>query len=628
MMDHDAPADQGSWLCLTCWLVLTGPVVPACTSCGTSRPDGGWPRMPFLFRHRYELVRQLGRGGMGAVFEARDLHSPERSRVAVKVAQLKGSAATRALLEEAFRREGQAAGMLSQHEKYFVGFRGSDFSAPAHLVLDFIEWPTLDAIRRKEGTLSPADVASLGVEIARGIRCMERRRMVHRDLKPENVFARRTESGFAVKIADLGVWVDSGEGYKTSLFGATETLLAGTPAYMSPEQMRGEALTSASDVHMAGSILWELAAGVVPYPFHPSPALADALRERHERTRTPPERPPHVPEGLHRILVTALQFDPRDRFPSDGSPGRAPETGVARGMEKALEDFLAGHAAQQRDAVRAAREKVERARAELARVEPILAEARALIERSAQLHERLRMVDAGVPPPDRVLEEAERLSAAVGSLVDDTAAILAGASGKTVPLTPIQETERWSTPVAAPDAPPAGAARGPTPPPDRSGHGRGALAAAAAVAGALGIVLGAVVRPGAALPPAGAAQPADTRPTVASSTPAALTAAASADADRPPSVAASGAPGATAAVPSATVSAALAEAGAPPASGARSAAPRAAPRCGDGICQEGEGQDACCYDCCPPRDGVCGHGENPRTPDCKRHHDVINDMFK
>jgi serine/threonine protein kinase len=136
---------------------------------------------------------------MGAVFKARDTQAPEHPWVAIKVAQLKGSAVSRFLLEEAFRREGQAAGLLSQHGKYFVGFRASDFSVPAHLVLEFIEWPTLYELKEQVGTLPPLDVALLGVEIVRGVRCMEHRRMVHRDLKPENIFASRTEAGFAIR---------------------------------------------------------------------------------------------------------------------------------------------------------------------------------------------------------------------------------------------------------------------------------------------------------------------------------------------------------------------------------------------------------------------------------------------
>ena len=177
--------------------------------------------------------------------------------------------------------------MLSEHAKYFVGFRGSDFAEPAYLALEFVEWPTLKAMRQDVGTLSPIDVTSLGIEILRGVRWMERRRMVHRDLKPENIFAERTEGGFQVKIADLGVWIDSGESADTSLFGTGDSMrLAGTPSYMSPEQMRGEILTSASDLHMVASVLWELATGSVPYPMR-SGSLLDTLRERGERIRSP-----------------------------------------------------------------------------------------------------------------------------------------------------------------------------------------------------------------------------------------------------------------------------------------------------------------------------------------------------
>jgi len=428
----DAP--QQNPLCPSCWLLLASAALPACPSCGAAAPSGGWPRMPYVFRQRYEMVAQLGRGGMGAVFKAYDRQVPDHPWVAVKVAQLKGPPAVRQMLEEAFRREGQAAGMLSQHAKYFVGFRGSDFSDPACLVLDFIEWPTLEALRKKEGMLSAVDVALLGVEILRGVRCMERRRMVHRDLKPENIFVRRAGSGFEIKISDLGIWVDSGEAYETTLFGTAQQMQVGTPPYMSPEHMRGEVLTTASDVHAVGSILWQLATGEVPYPFRPAPVQAEALRERADRMRTSPPRPPEMPVGLYRVLATALRFDAGERTFADLGTTAPAEVGVARGMEKALEDFLAGYAEKRKKAlaeamarIAASREKVEEMRSRLSRTQ-------ALMERAEGLRDELRATEARSSEPDVMLRDAERIAAALETLTSDAATMLTGFEVKTEPM--------------------------------------------------------------------------------------------------------------------------------------------------------------------------------------------------
>lgn len=161
-MLHPQTIEPQKLVCPVCWLVFEAAMASACKSCGTAAPAAGWPSLPFVFRGRYQVVAQLGRGGMGAVFKAYDAQSPQQPWVALEVVQLKGDLAARRALEDAFRREGSAAAMLSEHPK------------------------------------------------------------VHRDLKPDNIFACRTDTGFQAKIADLGVWIDSGEAADTSLFGTGE----------------------------------------------------------------------------------------------------------------------------------------------------------------------------------------------------------------------------------------------------------------------------------------------------------------------------------------------------------------------------------------------------------------------
>ena len=428
-------ASASTLLCTVCWLAFERADSPACRGCGTAQPAGGWPELPYRFRGRYRFEAQLGRGGMGAVFRAFDEQSPDRPWVAVKVAQLKGDASSRHALEEAFRREGRAAAMLSEHPRHFVGFRGSDFSSPAHLVMDFIDWPTLKALRQQHGTLSAIDVARIGVEVLRGVRYMERRRMVHRDLKPENIFAARTAAGFDAKLADFGVWVESGEAYDTSLFGTTDSVrLAGTPSYMSPEQIRGDALTSASDLHMVASVLWELATGSVPYPMASGPLL-EALRDRHDRLRTPRERPPGMPEPLHRILTTALRFEAHERgfadTTADVTSNGPSDASVVRGMEKALEKFVHDHQEGLRRALDSARIRVDQTRLRLDHIESTLAHVGPLMNRAAQLRTGIQTSLRSDANPEAMEAEAAQLSASVDRLAEDMATALGLSDTKT-----------------------------------------------------------------------------------------------------------------------------------------------------------------------------------------------------
>lgn len=351
--------------------------------------------MPYEFL-QYLFVEQLGRGGMGAVFRAYDKRAPERPWVAVKVAQLHGTDEDRAIKERAFAREVRAAAALSEYNKFFVGFRAADFNGkPAYLALDYIDWPTLRKLKGEVGSFSPVDVARIGVAILRGVRWMERKNIVHRDLKPANIFARRSNDGtFEAKIADLGIWVEAGT-MEDSLVGVTDMAhIVGSPAYMSPEQTRGGALTIASDIHAVGSILWELATGAPPYPINRAIAIAEAIQERHERMRTAPPRPPSMPLDLYWLLSSALHFDPNKRIFADGDVSHSAETSVARWMEKSLDKFVSDYIEEQRKALEDALDHLGGIDRRIASIEASLTPAILLADRAKRLRARVNGLQA------------------------------------------------------------------------------------------------------------------------------------------------------------------------------------------------------------------------------------------
>jgi serine/threonine protein kinase len=385
------------FVCLTCWYVFNNEALPACEGCGSVAPEHGFPTMPYEF-WQYLFVEQLGRGGMGAVFRAYDKRAPERPWVAVKVAQLHGTSADREAKEHAFAREVRAAAALSEYIKYFVGFRAADYNGtPAYLALDFIDWPTLKKLKAQVGTFPPSDVARLGVAILRGIRWMERKNIVHRDLKPENIFARRAPDGsYEAKIADLGVWVDAGATEDSLWNSADVAQVVGSPSYMSPEQSRGGALTTASDVHALGSILFEMATGTVPYPINYSLTLIEAVRERYERMRELPARPANMPENLYWILSSSLSFEPAKRVFTDSNVSHSPDPSIARWMEKALEKFASDYAEQQRQALAAA------------------------LDRLGVLDRSLTASEAKLTPAILLADSARQMRARISLLRDDT----------------------------------------------------------------------------------------------------------------------------------------------------------------------------------------------------------------
>ncbi len=336
------------FLCSTCWLVFDNAAARACADCGIAAPSDGWPTLPFVFRDRYLFVEKIGNGTQGAVFKAYDRQAAEPNSesdawVAVKVLKLNGKE-NEAFVKEMFRREGRAAAMLSEHPQYFVGFHGSDFNDPACLVLDFVPWPTLKRLHSLNGNFHPLEAARIGVAILRGIRCMERRQMVHRDIKPQNIFARRKEDdSFDVKIADLGIWMEAGSPEESLLGQWQSGGPAGTPQYMSPEQILGELVSTTSDMHAVASVLWQLITGVLPFPLLRFDSAGWAT-ERLKQMATAPPRPGAMPEELYQILTTALQYMPSERAFIDPQTMAGKDNpsnhSDARGMEKALQRFV------------------------------------------------------------------------------------------------------------------------------------------------------------------------------------------------------------------------------------------------------------------------------------------------
>jgi hypothetical protein len=257
--------------------------------------------------------------------------------------------------EQIMALEGPAAQMLAASSPYFprvfqVSTRGRVYMAMELLRRPWQEMAQFLDERRSAGrSLTALEVAELGIELLRGLRAMEIEGLVHCDLKPENLFV-STIGQLRVKLFDLGVWVRSrrkkqGE---SVLAGETQRLRGMTLAYMSPEQCRAwespdEAITTASDIHTVGSILWKAATGEVPYPTrHTGPTLQD-VRARLHALATAPARPAAMPAALHDVLATALRFDPANRRQGFGSA-----EWISEGMELALAGFLERERAQAR----------------------------------------------------------------------------------------------------------------------------------------------------------------------------------------------------------------------------------------------------------------------------------------
>ncbi len=346
-----------------------------------------------VFEGKYKILRELGRGGFGMVYlafqEGMDRH------VALKI--LKSSVTAQApSAKDRFLREVKIISRLKHPNTVTIHDFGETWDGGLYMVLEYVEGETLKQVLKREGAQDPLRGAEIARQIARSLSEAHQHGVVHRDLKPANIMLTSIETGKDfVKVLDFGVarLLDAPTDDLTSVgLPEGERELIGTPRYMSPEQVRGENLTGASDIYGLGLMLYELLAGepavqgdttmglitqqISPEPlrlphlnafppplqdivristtkqlndrFQTADQMADALEEtifmiRRERNLTGPSNPSgfqlssyqsqlsaQQPEWLER--GSSFQSGPADSWNSGGHQSIPPQSGGHAGM--------------------------------------------------------------------------------------------------------------------------------------------------------------------------------------------------------------------------------------------------------------------------------------------------------
>ncbi|RIL01581.1 MAG: hypothetical protein DCC71_17400, partial [Proteobacteria bacterium] len=248
---------------------------------------------------RYEILEEIGRGGMGVVYKARD----KRLDRVVALKRLPDALRTDVRFVELLQREARSAARLN-HRNIVTVYDVDREDDGWFVTMEFLEGEPLSALLHARGRFAPRSVVWLAEQAVAGLGWAHARGVVHRDVKPANLFLTRDRT---LKLMDFGVAKIVEEARRR------RTWIGGTPAYMAPEQAAGRAVDARADLYALGATLFELLTGSVPFE-----ASADPPTERGSAPPDPRARAEGIPDALAELVIALLAAE-RDHRPASAA---------------------------------------------------------------------------------------------------------------------------------------------------------------------------------------------------------------------------------------------------------------------------------------------------------------------
>jgi tRNA A-37 threonylcarbamoyl transferase component Bud32 len=268
----------------------------------------------------YRIVRLIGEGAMGGIYEARQLRLDKR--VAIKVLARELAVNGEALLR--FHREAEISSQLGHPHIITVFDYGTTDSGQPYLVMEFLEGEDLASRLQRVTTLSLAAAVRITKQVASALSETHAKGIVHRDLKPANLFLSRIQGGDFAKVLDFGI--SKVRAASTSLTNAST--LMGTPMYMAPEQAKGELeLDHWTDQWALACITYEMLAGRPPFVGDDTAALL--YQVVHEDPQPLSKLVSNLPAEVDQVIRRALTKDPDARYPHVTAFARALEAAAS-----------------------------------------------------------------------------------------------------------------------------------------------------------------------------------------------------------------------------------------------------------------------------------------------------------
>lgn len=263
------------------------------------------PYLGTLIKGRYQVLSQLGEGGMGTVYLAEQVSVGRK--VAIKF--LLGNYASDDAFIGRFRREARLAASLNHRHIVTVYDFDQNNDGALFIVMEYLNGQKLSDVIRRDGSLAIARATWLGLQIAEGLNAAHRAGVIHRDIKPDNIMVAGSGASEEIKLMDFGIarLRDTGNASQITRAG----LIMGTPAYMAPEQVDGGEVSDKTDIYALGVVLYEMLAGKVPFTAStPGAVLIKQIQEMPLPLR---KLRRELPVAVERVVMQALEKEPHKR---------------------------------------------------------------------------------------------------------------------------------------------------------------------------------------------------------------------------------------------------------------------------------------------------------------------------